>query len=451
MYIVKSPDLASAVHRSEKTLTFQPLVAGFLSSLSALDSHSAKIVFENALEKGQEQEQTETGLLSAIGAMQKAILSPGPDLDSIAVAQMDEFATALNCLPRDQAQYLSGLYDWVRGVIMPANAKAVYGPNHMFRERPELYNEFWELDEKALYVAMKLPLFMARKAYKARENLLSAAEKYFAQGHQCKASTWVTGRFEIARSFGMSDQMIARLELGNFFAIFILAMPTTFYFIAEVFSRPDVLEDLRSEILNSVSFTKGTDEQSSTCTVSLHTLKADCPLFFSAYREILRLFTNASTTRVVLSDMVLANQYLLRKGSILQIIGRTMHADERIWGYDANEFNPRRFTEARSDTFTSMQDNENTSPRKVHPAAFRSHGGGTVLCSGRHFAQTELLSLTAGLILGFNILRSCGGLITVPQRNEKTLSISMPKPIKDIDVLVTRREGWENMYFKYSL
>jgi cytochrome P450 len=121
-------------------------------------------------------------------------------------------------------------------------------------------------------------------------------------------------------------------------------------------------------------------------------------------------------------------------------------------GPDAEEFNPRRFQNSRFGTFTGISepDKDDSQPKKVHPAAFRTFGGGTIVCPGRHFAQTELLALTAGLVLGFNITGADGGPIVVPPRQDNTLSISMPQPAEDVSVKFERRNGWRNVHLKYS-
>jgi len=91
----------------------------------------------------------------------------------------------------------------------------------------------------------------------------------------------------------------------------------------------------------------------------------------SIFRETLRVGSENSSTRIVMADTLLADQYFLMKNSVLQIVGGAMHVDERIWGPDASEFDPYRFTDERV-----------RAREKVHPAAWRAFGGGATLCPG---------------------------------------------------------------------
>ena len=81
----------------------------------------------------------------------------------------------------------------------------------------------------------------------------------------------------------------------------------------------------------------------------------------------------------------------------------------------------------------------------VPSAAFRAFGGGTVICPGRHFAQSELMTLAAVLALGFEITNPDGTPLSLPEKDEEKIRLAMVKPKLDPRVNVRRRKGWEDV------
>lgn len=73
---------------------------------------------------------------------------------------------------------------------------------------------------------------------------------------------------------------------------------------------------------------------------------------------------------------------------------RTQHSSPEVWGEDVAEFNHMRFI-------------KRASGKQRTASAFRGFGGGVILCSGRHFATSEILLLATLLLLRFEV-RSVG-------------------------------------------
>ena len=90
-------------------------------------------------------------------------------------------------------------------------------------------------------------------------------------------------------------------------------------------------------------------------------------------------------------------------------------------------------------------------PNGVPSAAFRAFGGGTVICPGRHFAQSELMTLLAVLALGFDIADPGGGPLQVPQKDDTRIPLSVMKPVEDPKVRISRRPGLENVEWRIVL
>jgi cytochrome P450 len=137
----------------------------------------------------------------------------------------------------------------------------------------------------------------------------------------------------------------------------------------------------------------------------------------------------------VQEDTVLADTFYLRKGSILQISGGIMHAQERIWGENVQDFDSRRF----------LPKSKAEKSRQVHPAAFRAFGGGSTLCPGRHFALNEIVGFVAMIVLIFDISGVDGEALQIPEKQDNVVPIHVLEPAKKTSVNMKIREGWKEV------
>ena len=78
---------------------------------------------------------------------------------------------------------------------------------------------------------------------------------------------------------------------------------------------------------------------------------------------------------------------------------------------------------------------------------------GNNVCPGRWFAQTEIESLVALFVAGFEIEGADGGQFVPPEfKEEKTFVAQLlPKPGKDVEVNVRRRKGYENVEREFEM
>lgn len=443
-YIVSDATLAGLVQRNAKTLSFYSLIVEVTRRLIAFDADATRITFYN-----MNKEHGPGGLMEAVHEMMNKHLAPGQGLDSVTAVQMRGMAEMLNSeIPTTGQPITANLYAWQRHVFSVCNMKAIYGPENIFAVHPELEDAFWDFEHGMLGLVIDLlPSITARKAYYARKRVLDGLVEYVKTERYKKASPLIQDRVQTNLTFGISQEMSGHAELILMFGILGNAVPSNFWLIANIFSRPELLARIREEVQSAVNIVEPPSLQTESkanmkCKVNSKTIARSCPLLYSCYRESLRDISLLTSARLVMEDTLLADKYLLRKGSVIQIAGGVIHHDSKVWGKDADSFNPERFLTVESQ---GSQRTGTPLPSGVPSAAFRAFGGGTVICPGRHFAQSELMTLTAVLAMGFDIFDVDGGPLKLPAKDDTRIPLSVMKPTFDPSVHIQRRRGWENI------
>ena len=146
-----------------------------------------------------------------------------------------------------------------------------------------------------------------------------------------------------------ADASANRLELILMFGILGNAVPSNFWLIAQIFSRPALLQQIRDEvevalqICSVLDDAEGSKERLAISVSSKAINMKSCPLLYSCYRETLRDISLLTSARLVMEDTIVADKYLLRKNSVVQIAGGVIGQDAKVWGNDAGQFIPERF------------------------------------------------------------------------------------------------------------
>ena len=305
------------------------------------------------------------------------------------------------------------------------------------------------------------PQYTARKGFAGRRKLHQAINEYFNRGDHKYGLGVLRVRHNAVINNGGTNDDVARFEIGDLVGVLVNATPTFFWMLLTIYSDPILLEEIRTEIA-AVTTTTTTTEPSPTGTekqkheIDITILEAKCPLLISSYRELLRHRTQSSSSRWIVKDTILADQYLLKKDSVLMIPGALIHADP-IWGPDRTAYNPRRFLKTNPPTSTATPDApEPAKTAKVHPGAYRAWGGGQTLCPGRFFATTEITSAVAMVVMRFEMEAVDGkggkGEWVFPKVDGNRVASSIHPPSRDVRVRVREREGWrgDEWGFKFA-
>ncbi|XP_042008791.1 cytochrome P450 734A1 [Salvia splendens] len=138
--------------------------------------------------------------------------------------------------------------------------------------------------------------------------------------------------------------------------------------------------------------TRARDEVNATCRGNAHPTAeniSDFKILSMILNETLRLYPPAVALNRLASENVKLASLNIPSGTDMYIAMTAVHHDTEIWGDDANEFNPLRFSE----------------PRK-HPASFFPFGLGPRICVGQNLAIVEAKLVLAMILQHYSFMVS---------------------------------------------
>ncbi|KAG8412480.1 hypothetical protein J3459_015944 [Metarhizium acridum] len=230
----------------------------------------------------------------------------------------------------------------------------------------------------------------------------------------------------VAAGFPHQIERVERLAIA--WRLLTIQSRPAFWLLHHVYRDAALLEECRRELSKAVQF-----EEDGTRTIHLAHVQSSCPTLHSTLHEVFRYYGIGTVLlRQVVQSHKLNNTYLLRKGSFVLMPNITQHYSPKVWGSDANHFNPRRFCFIK----------------RRNPAGMRVFGGGAILCPGRHFAENVILAFAAQMLLRFDVQPANG--VWSPIVMEETLGLGVAKvfllPACDPEVEVAARAPNEHVW-----
>jgi len=441
MYVAWEPTIIQAALKS-KNLSTNPLiktVTGPLTSLSPIG---------HGILTGEHGDEVVDKMI--------AIMAPalrGESLQPTVKVALDIIGDKLSDIAVGGIQEdIPDLWAWIQKLTTDATSTALYGDENPFAKHPGLDQALWDFEANMLKLAVNvLPGVIAPTGVRARSALINALEPFYKNKLDAgpTASEICRKRGDGLREGGIPDGDVARIEMLLPFAAFTNSVPTLFWFISYVVTRPGLVTQLRSEIEKNLITRREGDE------VTLYvgpSIEERCPLLWACYRETLRLAVHQVFTRTVLKDTTVADgngqEYLLKEGTVLQMPIRVVHNYDQYWGDDVTEFNPKRFLNA------SRKSAEEPGSVKAIRQAWLPFGSGTHLCPGRHFAHAELMSVVAPVVLAYDAEPLGGRAWKLPSRAVGSLIDAVTKPAegtKEFGIKLKRRQGWESVRWKLEV
>ena len=294
-----------------------------------------------------------------------------------------------------------------------------------------------------------LPRIISPKGYRGRTKIAAGFRDYFEKyvPGRTKSSAFTLARYTANNRYGITVENQGLLEVGTLVGILANTIPTAFYMLVRVYSDATLLHDIREE-LESNAVSSGPNEM--TKQINIMAVREKCPLLYATFQELLRIHSLGTGSRYVREDVVLNNQYLLKKDTIIQMPTEVMHTDPAIWGDDAQDFRPSRFLKGSKKQTGTQADGQVEMNRvlKNTSSAYRPFGGGAALCPGKHFVALELLGLTACMVLRFDMVPVAEKWIIPPQKQE-SLATNVFTPVHDVRVKISSRRGFEDVVWNF--
>lgn len=270
----------------------------------------------------------------------------------------------------------------------------------------------------------------ARKAWKGREKVTRASYAYYKKHGIEEASPLTQMRYNKAMNRGMSLEDFSKLEAPALLAFLSSTVPAAFWVIFELFSKPECLAEFRSEIeLNALTIS-----DDGTHTINVTDLKDHCPFVLSFFQEVLRWRTGTITLRHIIDDTMLGDKYLLKKGAMASIPASAIGKRADVWGESAGVFDLRRFLKA------DPSNPESKEPRRT--GGLTVFGIAPVICPGRHFASSEIISVAAMMALRYDI-DPAGSIWKAPSINKMAISSNMSPVKSKFPVNIKLRKEYE--------
>jgi cytochrome P450 len=298
------------------------------------------------------------------------------------------------------------------------------------------------------------PSITASKAYKARGAVQAALGDYYTAKYDQgpEVSQMVRGRAAAYRKYNFSDMDIGKFEIALLTVSTANAIPTLFWLLCNICSDSSLIQEIRKEVTTIVSETKS-EEGEKMLSIDITKFETHCPLLVSSYRETIRISNAKLGNRRVMKDTTISDgthSYLLREGCDVQIPSGIAHLSPDYWGSDFASFNARRFLMLPETGIPRTQKEKDDD--KAQKKAYFPFGGGKHLCPGRNFAFAEVLGAAAVMMLGFEVEKSEGGMIVVPDRGRTMFNEAVAKPRGEalkMGAKISRREGWEDVVWKF--
>jgi cytochrome P450 len=329
----------------------------------------------------------------------------------------------------------------------------------LIKNNPHLQKDLWDFDEGVHHLTSTVMAFSAagRRARAARSRLakamvewhtaMAAIERGSDAGPLYKdwddVSEVMRLRVKTWEENHASTKLLGATDVSVLWGVNVNSNKNIFWMLLHIYSRPQLLSDIREEIAEYVKVSS-TGERGSNgfpkLQIDVDGLCKNCPLIKASFYETMRMNMGGLGVRQVNHELTLtesaadaamfgkrkAQSYRIPAGSTLVLANGTMQKDSRIFE-EPDQFQPRRFIGGEG-----KKGSTSVTMKNLH-----TFGGGLYKCKGRYFAEKEMVIFTASILVMWDVGPAAGNdALIIP---EMGLAGAARSPAKDVRVRLTRR------------
>lgn len=325
----------------------------------------------------------------------------------------------------------------------------LYG--HDFVERYDtLLEDFWLFDRAVFPLRIvgvptwfPLPSFRAGLKARARLNREMAAlyrrmdqyvrgDKVDFDADMSDISSIARERVRIYSEVGLDVRHMGEIDFSLLWGQNANSQQMVFWFVAYIYSVPDLLHDLRQEIAEHVQVSASKDGTPPRITkFDLPALMSSCPLFKASLYETYRMANDPTSIRYVTAPLTVSDAadrpFTLKAGSWISAPHAARHYDPELFP-DPHTFVPTRFLERDAETGKMVA---------RYAGRLKPWGSGHGICKGRSLAEREIVAIAACMMSLWDMEPvGTGGVWKLPGMRPGT---GVASPVEDLRVLLKRR------------
>ncbi|KAJ7338854.1 hypothetical protein JRQ81_012756 [Phrynocephalus forsythii] len=290
-------------------------------------------------------------------------------------------------------------------------------------------NNFKEFDQIFPALVAGIPIYLFRRAHRARENLIEALLQENLKRRE-NISELISLRMFLNDTLStFDDKEKAKTHLAILWASQANTIPATFWTLFYLIKNPEAMKAATEEI-QRVLEKAGIIISSNRKHISLNRKQLDSmPVLDSIIKETLRLSSASMTVRVAKEDFVLqlgSGSYNIRKDDIIALYPQLLHFDPEIYS-DPLTFKYDRFLEESGDE--KMTFYRNGQKLKYYYMPF---GTGLAKCPGRLFAVHEIKQFLI-LLLSYFEVELIDKNVKCPSLDQSRAGLGILQPTTDID------------------
>ncbi|KAJ4304264.1 hypothetical protein N0V88_001877 [Collariella sp. IMI 366227] len=307
---------------------------------------------------------------------------------------------------------------WLRDIISQVMVSGLYGEKNPMTL--ELLDDMeFEKCKVSMIMGGWVQRLFTKKALAGRARIHAALSKYYLARHDegPTVSTFIKNRAAVKRELGVSHVDLVAGESEAPWTSLMNTVPSLFWMFVNVWTRPDCVERIRAEMLETTTVEGGA------ALVDLQKLYK-MPFIRGCVHEAQRLYSKLCAIRRVARDTTLRE---LAGGSISSRRDSMCSGSRqcRTWTRPSGGRTPPNSDPTDSSTSLSLH-----------------------MCPGRHLAVAELMGMVGGMALLFDVEG-----VVVPGVSTLRGACSMVRPAwkSDAEAKVTlrRRKEWENVELKF--